>query len=589
MKLRVASPAGNPLPCRGSSATALPVLTMHLPGHTRRQTKRWPIYGTLQPPARDPDAAGDAEVGNTNEAGRVIIVDGHTLTLAQVEAVARGRVQVRLEAGAAEGIRASREVLEDLIADGRPVYGVNTGFGRLADVRIPRSEQRALQRNLVRSHAAGAGAPLPAEEVRAIMVLRANTLARGQSGCRPAVVERLLELLNHEVHPLVPETGSVGASGDLVPLAHIALALTGEGRAEAGGRDAEAAELLAEAGIAPLELHEKEALALLNGTQATTGIGALAVCRFGRALDTADVAGAMSLEGLRGTPDAFRPEVHAARPHPGQVESARRLWALLQGSGIRESHRTGDNRVQDAYSLRCMPQVHGAAREACAYARRILTTEANSTTDNPLVLPGGNGGEPVATGPKPGTGPAGALVLSGGNFHAQIIAQCLDLVAIAAADLASIAERRIDRLLNPDLSGLPAFLTPKPGTRSGLMVAQVTAADALSEMRVLASPASVDSVSTSASQEDHVSMGMAAARKVRRVVELLELVLAVELLCGAQAVEFHRPLRAGQGVEQALETVRSRVSRLDRDRVLSGDIASLAALVRDGAATQPDA
>lgn len=524
----------------------------------------------------------------------MIAIDGRTLTLAQVEAVARERVRVRLDAAAAEGIRSSRALLESLVEEGTPVYGVNTGFGRLADVRIPRSEQRALQRNLVRSHAAGAGRPLPAEEVRAIMLLRANTLARGHSGCRPVVVERLLELLNHEVHPVVPETGSVGASGDLVPLAHIALALTGEGRVEAGGGEAKAAEALAEAGVAPLELFEKEALALLNGTQATTGIGVLALRRFARALDTADVAGSVTLEGLRGTPDPFRPAIHAARPHPGQVESARRLWSLLQGSEIRESHRTGDPRVQDAYSLRCMPQVHGAAREACAYARRILATEANSTTDNPLVLPAGEAGESVGAGPGPAAAPlrsdrqgghphAGARVLSGGNFHAQIIAQCLDLVAIAAADLASISERRIDRLLNPDLSGLPAFLTARPGTRSGLMVAQVTAADALSEMRVLASPASVDSVSTSAAQEDHVSMGMAAARKVRRAMELLELVLAVELLCAAQAVEFRRPLRAGQGVEQALATVRSRVSRLDGDRVLSGDIAALARLVRDGA------
>lgn len=545
-------------------------------------------------------ARGSPGVQTEGGAGHEITIDGHTLTLAQMEAVARGRVRVRLGAGAVEGIHASRALLEDLIAGGAAVYGVNTGFGRLADVRIPRSEQRALQRNLVRSHAAGAGRPLPAEEVRAIMVLRANTLARGQSGCRLVVVERLLELLNRAVHPVVPETGSVGASGDLVPLAHIALALTGEGRVEAGGREADAAASLAEAGIAPLELLEKEALALLNGTQASTAIGALALRRFGRALDTADVAGAMSLEGLKGTPDAFRPEIHDARPHPGQVRSARRLWALLRGSEIRESHRTEDLRVQDAYSLRCMPQVHGAAREAHTYARRILITEANSTTDNPLVVPAaGDGEKPAGTHGDPATGrsqsqgkggpaPARARVLSGGNFHAQVVAQCLDLVAIAAADLASISERRIDRMLNPDLSGLPAFLTPKPGTRSGLMIAQVTAADALSEMRVLASPASVDSVSTSAAQEDHVSMGMAAARKVRRAVGLLELVLAVELLCAAQAVEFHRPLRSGPGVEEALETVRGRVSRLDGDRVLSGDIAFLVALVREGALAHSD-
>ena len=517
----------------------------------------------------------------------MIVIDGRTLTLGEVEAVARDRVAVRLTDEAAARVRASRALLEDLLEGEAPVYGVNTGFGRLADVRIPREEQRALQRNMVRSHAAGAGAPLPAGEVRAIMLLRANTLARGQSGCRLVVVERLLDLLNRGVHPVVPETGSVGASGDLVPLAHIALALTGEGGVEVDGSEVEAAEMPALAGVTPLELVEKEAVALLNGTQATTGIGVLALRRFARALDTADVAGAMSLEGLRGTPDPFRPEIHEARPHPGQVESARRLWALLQGSEIRESHRTGDPRVQDAYSLRCMPQVHGAAREACAYARRILATEVNSTTDNPLVLPVRAGEGSAEAGGDADRG-APAQVLSGGNFHAQVVAQCLDLVAIAAADLASIAERRIDRMLNPDLSGLPAFLTRKPGTRSGLMIAQVTAADALSEMRVLASPASIDSVPTCASQEDHVSMGMAAARKVRRSVELLETVLAVELLCAAQAVEFHRPLRAGAGVERALETVRAHAPPLDRDRVLSGDIASLTELVRQGGAAHSD-
>ena len=522
----------------------------------------------------------------------MIAIDGDSLTLARVEAVARDGVRARLTDEAAARVRASRTLLEGLVEGDAPVYGVNTGFGRLADVRIPRNEQRALQRNMVRSHAAGVGTPLPAGEVRAIMLLRANTLARGQSGCRVVVVERLLELLNRRVHPVVPEIGSVGASGDLAPLAHIALALMGEGRVEADGREREAAEALAAAGVAPLELLEKEAVALLNGTQATTAIGALAHGRFTRALDTADVAGAMSLEGLRGTPDAFRPEIHAARPHPGQVESARRLWALLEGSEIRESHRADDPRVQDAYSLRCMPQVHGAAREACSYSRRILATEINSTTDNPLVVPvrGDEGpkGAPANPGARGDGPPRLAEVLSGGNFHAQVVAQCLDLVAIAAADLASIAERRIDRLLNPDLSGLPAFLTPSPGTRSGLMIAQVTAADALSEMRVLAAPASVDSVPTCASQEDHVSMGMAAARKARRSVELLETVLAVELLCAAQAVEFHRPLRAGRGVEEALATVRASVRRLEEDRVLSADLETVIALVREGTVGHPD-
>ena len=513
----------------------------------------------------------------------MITIDGQGLTLAELEAVARDGRPVGLHPEAAGRVRRSRALLEALLRSDRPIYGVNTGFGRLADVRISPADQRALQRNMVRSHAAGVGRRLPAAEVRAIMLLRANTLARGQSGCRLVVVERLLDLLNRGVHPEVPEIGSVGASGDLAPLAHVALALTGEGRAELDGELGNAAEMLRAIGSEPLDLSEKEAVALINGTQATTGIGALALCRFARALDTADVAGAMSLEGLRGTPDPFRSEIHSARPHPGQIAAARRLWALLRGSGIRESHRTGDPRVQDAYSLRCMPQVHGAAREAYGYAQRVLTTEANSTTDNPLVLP--RAAAPDRAGRAAG-GPAAGIVLSGGNFHAQVVAQCLDLVAIAAADMASISERRIDRLLNPDLSGLPAFLTTRPGIRSGLMIAQVTAADALSEMRVLATPASIDSVSTSASQEDHVSMGMAAARKVRRSVELLEVVLAAEFLCAAQAVEFHRPLRAGDGVERALASVRAHVPRVTDDRPLGTDLEALAVLVRAGELSQ---
>lgn len=499
----------------------------------------------------------------------MIVLDGQGLTLAQIEAVAHERAAVRLHDDAKALVRRSRAVLERLLEESVPVYGVTTGFGRLADVTIARDDQRTLQRNLVRSHAAGTGRPLSVGEVRAVLLLRANALARGHSGVRLVVVERLVEMLNRGVHPVVPEIGSVGASGDLAPLAHVALALMGEGRAAHGsGGETEAAEALAHAGIAPLDLAEKEGVALVNGTQATTAVGALALRRFARALDAADVAGAASLEGLMGTPDAFRPEIHAVRPHPGQAASAARLWELLQDSEIRESHRHDDPRVQDAYSLRCMPQVHGAAREALEYASRIVATEANSTTDNPLVLPTDN---------------ARGAVLSGGNFHAQIVAQCLDLAAIAAADVASISERRTDRLLNPDLSGLPAFLTHRPGVCSGFMIAQITAADALSEMRVLATPASVDSVPTSASREDHVSMGMAAARKFRRSVELLETVLAVELLCAAQAVEFHRPLRAGRGVEEAVALVRHRAPPLKEDRSLAGEIEAVAEMVRYGA------
>ena len=507
----------------------------------------------------------------------MIVLDGEGLTLAQIESVACERVPVRLHEDAMARVRRSRAVLERLLQEGAPVYGVTTGFGRLADVTIARSEQRALQRNLVRSHAAGVGRPLPVAEVRAVLVLRVNALIRGHSGIRPVVVERLVQMLNRGVHPVVPEIGSVGASGDLAPLAHIALALMGEGRAQASDGDAaDAADVLAEAGIPPLDLAEKEGVSLVNGTQATTGVGALALLRFARALDAADVAGAASLEGLKGTPDAFRPEIQAVRPHPGQAASAARLWDLLQDSEIRESHRDGDPRVQDAYSLRCMPQVHGAAREALEYASRIVATEANSTTDNPLVLPEAVAPTDVGADTTRGT------VLSGGNFHAQVVAQCLDLAAIAAADVASISERRTDRLLNPDLSGLPAFLASRPGVCSGFMVAQITAVDALSEMRVLATPASVDSVPTSASREDHVSMGMATARKLRRSVELLETVLAVELLCAAQAIEFHRPLRAGRGVEAAVEAVRRRVPPLDEDRPLADDIAAVAEMLREG-------
>ena len=501
---------------------------------------------------------------------RTVVVDGRTLTPSQVEAVARAGAPVALAAEAALSVKASRAALERMLDREEPIYGVSTGFGRLANVRIPRERQRILQVNLVRSHAAGTGTPLPTAQVRAMLLLRANALARGESGCRLVVVERILDLLNNRIHPVIPEVGSVGASGDLAPLAHMALALIGEGsvetteRTEAGDRIEPSRAAMRAAGLEPLDLVEKEGLALVNGTQATTGIGILAVARFGRALDTADVAGAMSLEGLRGTPSPFRSRIHAARPHPGQITSARRLRALLVDSEIRESHRAGDARVQDAYSLRCMPQVHGAAREAYDYAERILATEANSTTDNPLVF--AEEGE----------------VVSGGNFHAQIVAQCLDLVAIAAADLASISERRIERLLNPDLSGLPAFLAYDPGICSGMMVAQIAAADALSEMRVLAAPASVDSVSTSAAQEDHVSMGMAAARKIRRSVHLLEVVLAAEVLCATQAIEFQRPLKAGRGVERAFARIRGRIGPYRDDRPLSEDLDAVIEIVAAG-------
>ena len=477
-------------------------------------------------------------------------------------------VRVRLDPAARKEMVRARKVVERVVAEGSPVYGVTTGFGRLADHVVSPAERTELQRNLVRSHAAGVGRPLEREAVRALMLLRANALARGRSGCRPELVERLLELLERRIHPVVPETGSVGASGDLAPLAHVALALIGEGPVETEGRMGTAADALERAGLAPLALEAKEGLALINGTQATTGLGVLALLRAERVLEGLECAGAMSLEALKGTPEAFRAEVHELRAHPGQTASAARLRALLAGSEIRESHRHGDPRIQDAYSLRCMPQVHGAARQALGYVRWVLEVEVNSVTDNPLILPDQG------------------LVVSAGNFHAQIVAQALDLMCIALADLGAISERRVERLLNPDLSqGLPPFLAGRPGLESGLMIAQVTAADLLAELRVLAHPASVDSVSTSAGQEDHVSMGLAAARKARRAVECLERIAAVELLCAAQGVEYRRPLRAGVGVERAHALVRARVAPLAGDREPAPDLEAIHALLRDGAFT----
>ena len=505
-----------------------------------------------------------------------ILIDGHSLTLEAVEQVARaapGTLRLSLDVAAARRMRASRATIERLIRSGEPVYGMSTGFGRLAEVVIAPKDRRALQHNLIRSHASGVGEPLPREDVRAIMLLRANALARGHSGCRTRLVERLLDMLDRGIHPVIPEFGSVGASGDLAPLAHVALSLLGAGQAETDGEQRPMDDILVDIGLAPIELGPKEGLALINGTQATSALGVLALLAAERALDAAEASGAMSVEALLGTPEAFRPEIQAARPHPGQAASAARLRALIAGSEIRESHRVGDPRVQDAYSLRCIPQVHGAARSALGYARGILEVEINSATDNPLVFPEA----------EERTGES-REVLSGGNFHAQIAAQALDLLAIAVADVASMCERRIERLINPDLSlGLPAFLARRPGLESGLMVVQVVVADLLSEMRVLAHPASVDSVPTSASQEDHVSMGLAAARKARRAVSCLERILAAELLCAAQGIDYRRPLRSSDGVEEVHALVRTRVATLAGDRSLTADLEALADLVASGA------
>jgi histidine ammonia-lyase len=499
-----------------------------------------------------------------------IEIDGDTLTLEELERVAYG-AEVGVAAAAHDRIRRSRAVVEAAVEEGRVVYGVTTGFGRLSDVAIPRDRLEELQINLIRSHACGFGPPLPHDETRAITVLRANVLAKGFSGVRSEVVELLVALLNHGIHPVIPEQGSVGASGDLAPLSHLALVLVGEGEAEVDGVVVPGGEALRRAGLAPLVLRAKEGLALNNGTQVQTGIGTLALLRAERLVETAEVAGAMSLEGLRGTPDAFHPAIQRARPHPGQAASAERLCALLTGSEIRESHRHNDPRVQDAYALRCMPQVHGAARNAFAYIRSVLETEANSATDNPLIF-----ADEIGEDGSPG------VVLSGGNFHGQPVAQVLDLLAIALTDLASISERRIERLVNPDLSDLPAFLTPSPGLHSGTMLAQITAAALVSECKILAHPASVDSIPTGASKEDHVSMGPAAARKARQVLRNAEAVIGIELMCAAQALEFLKPLRPGVGVDQAYHRVRERIPPLEADRQLSIDISAASELVHSG-------
>jgi len=492
-------------------------------------------------------------------------IDGHHLRLEDVERVATGAIaEVRLAEVARGALQTARRLVEDKVARGERVYGVTTGFGRLAEVVIPAEQRLALQRNVIRSHASGAGAAVDRAATRALMLLRANALAHGHSGCSPAVVELLLDCLNAGVHPVVPEFGSVGASGDLVPLAHVGLALIGEGEVEHGGRVVPAAEALHAAHLAPVELKEKDGLALINGTQFTTALAVLALLEAERALEALEVAGALSLEGLRGSPVPFDADIHAVRPHQGQAVSAGRLRALLEGSEIRESHRHGDPRLQDAYSLRCMPQVHGAARDALAYVRRTLEIEANSATDNPLVFP------------------ESGQIKSGGNFHGQVVAQAADFLAIALADLGAISERRVERLLNPDESGLPAFLAGHPGVESGLMTLQVTVADLLTELRLLASPASTQSVPTGAGREDHVSMGPAAARKARRAAECLVQIVAVELICAAEAIDQLRPLKTSPALEQAWARIRERVPRLSGDRALAADVRHIGDLVRRG-------
>jgi len=501
-----------------------------------------------------------------------VILHGQALRLEEIVGVSLSGWPVEVGVEARARVAASRERIEAILAEGQTVYGVNTGFGKLADVRIAAESLAQLQTNLVRSHSAGVGQPLCQGETRAMLLLRANVLAKGFSGCRPELVELLAGMLNAGVHPVVPEKGSVGASGDLAPLAHGSLVVIGEGEAFYKGERLAGGEAMRRAGLTPLQLAAKEGLALLNGTQAMTAVGALAVARGLRIAKLADVAGAMALEALMGTPSAFDARIHAVRPHKGQIAAAAHLMRLMEGSQIREAHREHDSRVQDAYCLRCMPQVHGAVRDVLEHVWSVLEIESGSATDNPLVFP-----QPSSKGQSDG-------VVSGGNFHGAPLAYAFDYAAIALTDLASMTERRIDRLLNPDINeGLPAFLSNDPGLSSGFMMAQIVSAALINECQVLAAPSSTGSIPTDGGKEDHVSMGMTGALKLRQIVENAERIAAIELMCAAQGVEFRRPLKASGAVEEALAAVRAVVPRLEQDRVLAGDIEALAAAVRSGA------
>jgi histidine ammonia-lyase len=518
-----------------------------------------------------------------------VVLTGADLTIGDVEAVARQGVAATLDIHARERMQEAREVIEALLAEGALVYGVTTGFGDLASTFVEPARSAQLQENLLMSHAVGVGDPFPREIVRAMLLLRANTLALGHSGCRPILVDRLLAFLEHGIHPVVPEQGSVGASGDLAPLAHLALPIIGRGQVEFRGSVVPALLALREVGLEPLVLEAKEGLALLNGTQMMSAIGALLLADADRLARTASVIAAMSVEALLGTDVAYAAAYQLARPHPGQVAVAAELRHLLRESGVQRSHHGSPHKVQDPYSLRCVPQVHGAVRDAFDHLRRVLDIELNSATDNPLVFPGGG----VADVNTAATG--GGRVISGGNFHGEPVALALDFAKLALAELGAISERRTALLVDARLNGgLPAFLVQSSGLDSGMMLYQYTAAALASENKVLAHPASADSIPTSANQEDHVSMGSIAARHARRVLDHVERILAIELVVAAQALDLRLaalaaadavsgPPRPGLGVGEAHRRVRERVTHLDRDREPGPDLAAGVELVRSGA------
>ncbi|UCD11543.1 MAG: histidine ammonia-lyase [Nitrospinaceae bacterium] len=487
-----------------------------------------------------------------------IILDGETLTLDEAVRAARSANRVALTADAKARVRASRAVVEKAVRDRRIVYGITTGFGAFSDVAISPSQARTLQKNILMSHAAGVGDPLPDDIVRLVLLLMINSKAKGYSGLSPATLKALMDLFNHSVIPIVPEKGSVGASGDLAPLAHLSLVLIGRGRAHQGGRAMTGASALRRAGLKPVTLAAGEGLALINGTQVMTAIAAACLAGSQRVSKLADIAAAMSLEVLLGSRTQFHKRIHRLRPHSGQNEAAANLRALTEKSEIISSHKDC-GRVQDAYSLRCSPQVHGASRDTIRFARQVVETEIRSATENPLVFPDG-------------------LILSGGNFHGQPVALVMDHLAVALAELASISERRIERMVNPALSGLPSFLIDQGGLNSGFMISQYTAAALVSENKGLAHPASVDSIPTSANKEDHVSMGTIAARKAKEVLKNVQTVIAIELLAAAQALDLFTNLSAGVGTRAAYESLRRHVPHMERDRELGVDIETVTGL-----------
>jgi histidine ammonia-lyase len=497
-----------------------------------------------------------------------VALSGNDLTFPQLYDVALRGEQVRVTASAIEQMNASRAVVERLVASGAAAYGINTGFGKLASVRISTEQVRQLQVNLVRSHACGVGAPLSEAETRATMLLRANALAKGLSGVRPRVVETLCQMLNAKLNPVIPSQGSVGASGDLAPLAHLAQVVIGEGRATFHGEVLSGGEAMKRAGLTPVMLEAKEGLSLLNGTQGMLALLSLALREADILVDTADVAASLSLDALRGSPGAFDARIMHARAYAGAATTGRNLAHLNEGSQIRESHRASekDPRVQDAYSLRCTPQVHGAVRDSLGQAREMAAVELNSATDNPLVfVRDANNGD----------------IISGGNFHGQPLAMAADQVAIAIATLGGIVERRVEQMTNPLTSMLPAFLTPEPGLNSGFMIAQVTAAALTSENKALAVPHSVDSISTSGNQEDYVSMGMSGARRLGRMLTNLRHTIAIELLCACQGIDLLAPLQTGALARKAYEIVRTKSPKVTEDRSLASDIEAVSTQVAD--------